>query len=126
VSAALDAASTDEPAPAAHQATDADLLDAVRKEIASWDSLFGNGEQFRRRIESALSRRHLTEALGPLKVRFWVCPIEKHRHNYPEPHRVTVRWIGDIAHCQEPGCFRTSANTTEADYPELQDTPTNH
>lgn len=43
--------------------------------------------------------------LAGLSVRFWRCPVEHPR----EPLRETVRWIGDVAHCTEPGCGQTSA-----------------
>ena len=52
----------------------------------------------------------LREVLTSAPVRFWICPIEAHHHDYPEPPRETVRWIDGVAHCMEPDCGRTSAD----------------
>ncbi|AUI56804.1 hypothetical protein [Amycolatopsis sp. BJA-103] len=38
------------------------------------------------------------------RVSFWMCPDEEHRD------KGIVEWRGDVAHCLEPGCGRTSAD----------------
>lgn len=62
-----------------------------------------------RRIRAHASGKDTTEALPSeeewpaeflnAKVRFWLCP--DHR-------RGSVEWRGDVAHCLEPGCGKTS------------------
>lgn len=56
------------------------------------------------------------EELLNARVRFWMCPVEHPKRNddkgWPLP---TVEWRGDVAHCLDPGCGKTSAGeTTEA------------
>lgn len=96
-----------------------DRLTAVHKEIAGWAGLFGSGVDFARRIETRLLRADVDGIPCDVRVQFWVCPNVKHRN--PTTRRETVRWMDDVAHCMEPGCFRTSANTTTSDYPGLDD-----
>lgn len=47
--------------------------------------------------------------LRDVRVRIWFCPDRAHAHP-AQPLRPTVRWVGDVAHCLEPGCGRTSAD----------------
>lgn len=54
----------------------------------------------------------LDEAFLNARIRFWTCPV-----NHPGPWRLsevrqTVEWRGDVAHCLEPGCGKTSAEET--------------
>ena len=47
------------------------------------------------------------------RVQFWMCPVDhevrKGTNGFPLQ---TVEWRGDVAHCLEPGCGKTSADET--------------
>lgn len=53
----------------------------------------------------------LPEELLNARIRFWVCPLGHSERKPDAPLRQTVEWRGDVAHCLEPGCGRTSAET---------------
>ena len=57
----------------------------------------------------------LLDALVNMPMQFWACPDETHRRTG------LVDWVGNIAHCREPGCGRTSADPLvfEVDVPML-------
>lgn len=63
----------------------------------------------------ALPWDDLPEELLNARIQFWACP-DGHSDRAPsELLRQTVEWRGDVAHCLEPGCDKTSAaETTEA------------
>ncbi len=50
-------------------------------------------------------------AAGRVRVRFWRCPVDKHRGG---ELREEVRWIDGVAHCTWPGCTRTSEGQADA------------
>jgi hypothetical protein len=57
-----------------------------------------------------ISDDDLTAAFGGVRVRFWLCPVEEHRHpispdGWPTP---TVEWDGDVAYCLTYHCGRSS------------------
>jgi hypothetical protein len=54
--------------------------------------------------------RVLRERIGKHPIQLWFCPVTGHGEGGPP--RETVRWIGDVAHCMEPGCNRTSDSST--------------
>ena len=62
--------------------------------------------------EAAVSIRH---ELCNAPVNFWVCPDEQFRRTG------IVQWVGDVAHCRQPDCGRTSADPLrfEIDVPLL-------
>lgn len=67
-------------------------------------------------VVTAAGRPSLRDLLGNARVQFWMCPVAGHGEG--PPLRETVRWIGDVAHCMEPGCGRTSADPKEQDQSE--------
>jgi len=53
----------------------------------------------------------LRTLIGNAPVMLWSCPMPSHgTWTLGQTARQTVRWEGNVAHCCEPGCGRTSAD----------------
>lgn len=86
---------------------------AWRRWFPSADSMFTPEKA----LIAAVDALHVTpdpegwpEELLNARVRFWLCP--QHRQG-------PVEWYGDVAHCEEPGCGRTSDDTLST--PDIRD-----
>lgn len=45
----------------------------------------------------------------PVRIEFWMCPIDAHANQRDQPRRVTVEWDDEgVAHCTYKGCTFTS------------------
>lgn len=52
---------------------------------------------------------HWREEIGRAKFIFWYCSIDGHNSR---EGMVTVKWVGDVAHCTFPGCTNTNVRKT--------------
>jgi hypothetical protein len=62
----------------------------------------------------------LWEALGDVRVVIWFCPDRREHERQRDknaPLRPTVEWVGDVAHCLEPGCGNKSTDKREEQEP---------
>ncbi|MFF0822373.1 hypothetical protein ACFYUR_18585 [Micromonospora haikouensis] len=66
-------------------------------------------------LDQTLTFDEMLDALGGVRIRFWMCPIPGHSDRTGPDGRpvVTVEWDGDVARCTTPGCERTN-QTSEA------------
>lgn len=71
-------------------------------------------------LDRATPEPTLDELLAEVRISFWMCPVPEHERNSSRP---TVEWRAGVAYCLTPGCDRTSANTTRADYGFLPGDP---